>query len=386
MRYAPARRAASRPEPAREALLAVPAERLRADHLRRATRLMAETGVACLVGLGGGGLGERAIVRFLANHSTTGRQSAAVLFADGRLVLLVVYSAHYAWALQSSWADEVRLVPALEGAVCDFLRDELGAGQAVGVAGPSLATASLLSSGARLAAGLRFTNLSPETERVVVRKSDLDLRLAADSGHLAEAALTATIELLAPGISEREVFANLEREVRRHGAESSSILVATDGSVASGVPKRRTLERGDLVQMSVEVAAPGGYWVQAVRTIPVDGDETHVELLARASEAEHLIVDQLGVGRDPMGIELPDGLLPGNLRPAVPFWHGIGLSLGEPPGQDDETSHSLEAGTVIAIHPNFYGDGLGVFVGNTYCIETTGARSLTSSLPAKPER
>ncbi|MHB8398057.1 MAG: M24 family metallopeptidase [Candidatus Limnocylindrales bacterium] len=377
MKAVPAREAVAYPDAWRSVDLGVPSEHLREEHLRRAAALMAERGIGGLVVLAAGSFGERAMVRFVANHITTGRQSAAVLSADGRLVLFVVYSAHFAWAVQSSWADEIRLVPRLEEAIFEHLRTVVPAGP-TGVAGPSLAVSSFTATARMLAPSRQIVDVSSDALDLQVRKSALDLWLSRRSGELARNALAGAIRTLTPGMTERDLFADLECELRRQGAETTSILVSSDGSVASGIARGRAIREGDLVQLSVEVAGPGGYWVQAVRTVALGkSDGPSNTALAAAGEAERLLVDQLRPGSDLRSAVLPEGLLPPNLEPAVPFWHGIGLSLGEPPSQDGDGGRVLEKGMVIVVHPNLYGKDLGVFLGNTYVIEDSGAESIT---------
>jgi Xaa-Pro aminopeptidase len=357
--------------------LGVPVEELRAERLRRATTLMAEQGVRSLVVLSGGSFGERALVRFLANHATTGRQTAAVLQDDGRLILLVAYSAHFAWAMQSSWADEVRLVTDLEESICSLI-ETAAPTDSVGVAGPPLAVGSLAVTARRLLPNRRISLVSSGLLALQVRKSAFDVQLARRSGALASQALATVESRLLAGMTDRDVYADLECEVRRGGAETSSILVSSDGSVASGFPRPRAIREGDLVQMSVEVAAAGGYWVQAVRTVPVAlPPGRRADALAAARSAERELVSQMRAGCEIRSLSLPEGALPVDLAPAVPFWHGIGLSLGEPPSQDSTASEILEAGMVIAVHPNLYGGDIGIFVGNTYLVEGDGAASLT---------
>lgn len=365
------------PDSWRSLELGVPVQELRAERVRRATTLMAEQGVRSLVVLSGGSFGERALVRFLANHATTGRQTAAVLQDDGRLILLVAYSAHFAWALQSSWADEVRLVTDLEQAICTLI-ETAGPTDSIGVAGPPLAVASLAATARRLVPNRRISLVSPGLLALQVRKSDFDIQLARRSGALARLALATVEGRLSVGMTDRDVYADLECEVRRGGAETSSILVSSDGSVASGFPRPRAIREGDLVQMSVEVAAAGGYWVQAVRTVPVAlSPGRRADALAAARSAERELVSQMRPGCEIRSLTLPEGALPVDLAPAVPFWHGIGLSLGEPPSQDSTASEILETGMVVAVHPNLYGVDVGIFVGNTYLIERSGAASLT---------
>ena len=70
---------------------------LRAERIHRLQGLMVEHDLGAILLTSAGAVADRALVRFAANYSTTGRQTCAIVTSTGRVTLLVTYSAHLAW-------------------------------------------------------------------------------------------------------------------------------------------------------------------------------------------------------------------------------------------------------------------------------------------------
>jgi Xaa-Pro aminopeptidase len=330
-----------------------------------------------IVAFGGGAPGQKAIVRYLTNYSPTGRQVCVIATRSGEITLAVEYSAHFAWAIHLTWADRIELV----GSVSEIT------GELARVTSPrsrvGLARTDVIASG--IEAGLAqwlgknvasASDVTDQLGQLVTRKSALEIGLVDAAGHLAALRLEHARRLARPGISERELVGEISSVLWSGGAEAVALLVASGGGLARPYGLPQVFKADDGVQISVELAGPGGYWVQGVRTLLIgEGLRGLAELVDAAEIVERTLADLLrpGVAIKRMS-EVP---VPLDGTDAVPLWHGIGLEMGEPPNYLDPGDGQWEAGMVIAIHPNIFKPPVGCFLGNTYVVTDSGARCIT---------
>ena len=351
---------------------------LRAERIRRLRGLMVDQELDAMVLTSAGAVADRALVRFAANYSTTGRQTCAIVTSAGRVTLLVTYSAHLAWARQTSWADDVQLVKSIPVAIATILAEVLPSGTV------GLAVSGLLSQAIVVAVSERLPEvvLKPmvqEAADMQVAKTPLELDLVRETGRIANIGLAAVEVLANVGTEERAVMATAEAAVRAAGAEATTILIGSNATVAGPLAVARPLRAGDTLQVSVELAGPGGYWVQAVRTLPIGSISPSVENAIEASQdLEARLAAYLVAGNPVAGLDrIAETISLDGLEPAVPIWHGVGLGMGEAPTAERGLDWNLREGMVIVLHPNLFNGEVGVFLGNTYAVGATGPIPIT---------
>jgi Xaa-Pro aminopeptidase len=204
---------------------------------------------------------------------------------------------------------------------------------------------------------------------------------------VAEQALNAVVQMLKPGVTEREAAALLTREVVAGGAAPARVVVAFgDRTAFPGViPAERALRRGDLVRLEVG-STFRGYWAHVARTAVMGAPgPRHDEVCAAVETGVEAAVDAMTIGAVPARIRdaavaaVREAGLPAYDAPDV--GHGIGLEAREHPwlARDDETP--LEAGMVLSVEAAYHEPGwAGVSLRDTVLVARTGPRVMNRSV------
>jgi len=164
--------------------------------------------------------------------------------------------------------------------------------QRIGLGGRSLIPADVLSAFRTAAPEAQWIDVENALCNLRAQKSPSEIAVIRHAYRIAEIGLQAGIDVIAPGVTEREVKAEIECAMRRAGAEGTGI----DTIVASGPNTRPILARStfrpiqpeDLVLLTV---APRyeGYHAAIGRPVLVGNPgraiESAVEVAARAQEA-----------------------------------------------------------------------------------------------------
>jgi Xaa-Pro aminopeptidase len=295
----------------------------------------------------------------------------------------VVYSAHFAWALHASWADHIVLLTSVQEIAGEIER--------LAPSGARIGVARLDAIDHAVATGLmtwltdRFRAVSDVTAdlaSLVLIKSPLEIELVRMTGALAEQALDEAAAIIEPGMTERELVGTTSSTLWAGGAEAVTLLVSSGGGLARPQALPRRFAADDGIQLSVEIAGPGGYWVQAVRTYQIGAGLPGLDaLIDTAERAEQALQAQLRAGKPIRG--LAEFNLPTDSTDAVPLWHGIGLEMGEPPYYLSPGDGVWQPGMVVAIHPNLFRPPAGCFLGNTYIV--TDGEPICATAVTTPE-
>lgn len=219
-----------------------------------------------------------------------------------------------------------------------------------------------------------------------LRKDRQELRMMREAIAVSEAALERTLKEIRVGITEREVEAELLRNLYAAGAKEMAFAPIVLGGAQAAEPHGHAggyrMQRGDTLLFDFG-AAHQGYNADITRTVFVGAPEDD----ARAFYETVLEANRIG----------RDSVRPGMTAAAVddavqrfleasPFaahivhktGHGLGLDVHEAPQvmRGDETV--LEPGMVITIEPGLYVPGLrGVRIEDDVVVTESGAESLT---------
>lgn len=187
---------------------------------------------------------------------------------------------------------------------------------------------------------------------------------------VAEAGLSALVEALAPGVTERQLLGKFAEHVARIGvailaSETVAISTPIEGPVPlRQVPTDRPTGAGELVVLNPGVIY-GGYEGGLGRTWPAgpaQPSDAQRSLAERCRSGLGAVIDQCREGRT--GADLKRAwAATGEPAFPVPLAHGIGLGA-EPPvigaGRGDEDM--LKAGSVLAVQAWVAGEGAGGFL------------------------
>ena len=222
---------------------------------------------------------------------------------------------------------------------------------------------------AALRAALGDVALTPlaglaEEMRLVKDEGEIDcIRRAAD---IACRAFKALLEVIRPGMTEREVAIALNYEMLRLGSEGEAFdtiaCAGLNGSLPHAVPGEHRLQNGELLTLDFG-ATFGGYRSDMTRTVGIGKvDGALKDIYQTVLEAHEMALDAIRPGAvcedvDKVARDFIEARCPGSFGHAL--GHGVGLDIHEQPrlGRGDETV--LRPGHVVTIEPGIYISGLG---------------------------
>ena len=222
---------------------------------------------------------------------------------------------------------------------------------------------------AALRAALGDVALTPlaglaEEMRLVKDEGEIDcIRRAAD---IACRAFRAILEVIRPGMTEREVAIALNYEMLRLGSEGEAFATIAcaglNGSLPHAVPGEHRLQNGELLTLDFG-ATFGGYRSDMTRTVGIGKvDGALKDIYQTVLEAHEMALDAIRPGAvcedvDKVARDFIEARYPGSFGHAL--GHGVGLDIHEQPrlGRGDGTV--LRPGHVVTIEPGIYISGLG---------------------------
>jgi Xaa-Pro aminopeptidase len=215
--------------------------------------------------------------------------------------------------------------------------------------------------------GLDLVPWDVEFDHARAVKSELELASVRDSVRINEEGFWVFLEAFEPGRSEAEILAEAERYFVREGCgrlTMDMVLVGEEPGTVSPefriASSSRRIEPGDLVLPSLEVAGPGGHWVEVSRAITAGGSpgaetqrmaEAYGEYFdaakgaMRAGATAHDLHRAVSKGFDDRGFAL--GHVTG---------HSIGMTMIEFPKIGEGVETVLEEDMVLSMHPHAISD------------------------------
>ncbi len=200
------------------------------------------------------------------------------------------------------------------------------------------------------------------------RKDELEIQAIRRAVAVAERALKATLSFLRPGMTEKDVAAELQVQLLRHGSEPElpfPPIVASGPNSANphAMPTERVLQPGDLVLIDWGARVEG--YVSDLTRMFVLG-KPRPEWLRWA----RLVEEAQAAARAAVKPGVPAGQVDLAARRVLeeagygPYFihrtgHGMGLEAHEPPYLFRENDALLEPGMVFTIEPGIYVPGHG---------------------------
>lgn len=203
-----------------------------------------------------------------------------------------------------------------------------------------------------------------EQQRKIKDKGEIDLLRGAC--RISDKALELTVPFIKAGITERELAARLEFNMKMNGADDLSfetiILTGKRTSLLHGNPGDTKLQKGDLVQFDFG-ALYKGYHADMSRAFVIGkASNEQKEFYSIMQEAEMEAVKSLkhGVaGNHPDAIVrsiIPDKYI-NHYYPGL--GHSVGLVIHEQPFLKNTADFTLQSGMVVTIEPGVYIPGWG---------------------------
>lgn len=179
---------------------------------------------------------------------------------------------------------------------------------------------------------------------------------------IAEQALDEVLGLIRPGITEREIAAELTYRMMRLGGEGNSFdpisITGPNTSKPHGVPGERAVQSGDFVTMDFG-CIKGGYCSDMTRTVAVgSATEEMRRVYATVLDAQRAGIEKMRAGAT--GREVHEAAA-GVIAAAGygeyfghGFGHSVGLDIHESPSASPANTSPPPAGAVVTAEPGIY--------------------------------
>ena len=242
------------------------------------------------------------------------------------------------------------------------------------------------------AGGFALVDCMPALRTAMKVKSEAEISLIGQACDIAEEGLLATLPRVKEGMTERELAAALEYEMRMRGAEGVSFETIVAFGAGSSVPHHETgdtkLRFGDVVLIDFGCKVEG-YCSDCTRTFLFGDDKNHEQfkhhyaLVLRAHELvkERLVSGMTGreadaIARDFFREAGADKFFTHSLG------HGIGLQIHEYPLLSPRGEEVLSDGMVFSDEPGLYFEGeYGIRIEDSICMKNGKAVSFMNKLP-----
>ncbi|MBU9721129.1 MULTISPECIES: M24 family metallopeptidase [Bacillaceae] len=240
-----------------------------------------------------------------------------------------------------------------------------------------------------------LTQICPLTELIEVDevvlnsrliKSDDEIRNLREAAKLADYGIQVGIGALKEGITELEVLATIEFELKKAGIRemsfSTMVLFGEKGGDPHGNPGDRKLKKGDSVLFDLGVVWQG-YCSDITRTVFFDHVTDHDKNIYEAVlQAQQAALNECEPGNPISNLDKAargffkgvglDGYFPHRIG------HGLGIEVHEFPSLNETNDEPLQAGITLTIEPGLYiPNKVGVRIEDDVLITEDGYETLT---------
>lgn len=225
-------------------------------------------------------------------------------------------------------------------------------------------------------------------EKVRCQKDMVEVAAIQRAQAITDAAFDYIITILKPGMTEKEITAQLEFAMVQLGADcpafSSIVAAGANGSLPHAHPSTYAVQEGDLVTMDFG-AQYKGYKSDMTRTVCLGrATDQQRKVYSTVLSAQMAAIDAVKAGLS--GVEI-DKVARGIIK-AAGFGenfghgtgHGVGLDIHEKPNVSPRSKDTMRAGDVITIEPGIYLPGvLGVRIEDLVLVTKSGRHVFTQA-------
>ncbi len=217
-------------------------------------------------------------------------------------------------------------------------------------------------------------------------KSVDEINIMREALSIAEAAFSAVKDRLVPGLTEKAIAWEMEKEMRSRGADGLSFptIVASGPNAAlpHAVPGERTVSPGEPLLIDWG-SRYNGYCSDSTRTVVLGSPcDTFKRVFDTLFEAQAMAIDAIKDGASGKAVDavarqfiektFPDGFGHG-------LGHGVGLEIHEAPRLSYLKDHTLKAGMVVTVEPGIYlPEWGGIRLENMVLVTENGAEVLNT--------
>ena len=225
-------------------------------------------------------------------------------------------------------------------------------------------------------------------ERLSIVKDALEIAHIREAVRIGDRVLDEIIPLLEPGITERDIAAEIDHAIRKHTAEGPSFEAIVASGPRASMPHAtvsdRVFQSGDLVILDFG-AVFRGYASDMTRTLaigaPTVQQRTVYEIVLRAQEAA-IAAAKAGLSCAELDRVARTIIEEACYGPQFghSLGHGVGLGVHEQPRISSQSDQVLKPGMVITIEPGIYIPGWGgIRIEDLVVIQPDGCENLTTA-------
>ena len=246
-----------------------------------------------------------------------------------------------------------------------------------------------------LAAHTSYRDALPQVEfwpvrellsEAVAAKTEVEIEAVRQAQALTCEVFAAIIPLLAPGVSEQEIAAEIVYQHLKRGASAMSfepiVAAGARGALPHARPSARVLAPGDLVVLDMG-GVLDGYCSDLTRTVAI-GDPGAVAVAAydTVRRAQRSAIDAARAGMT--GRDL-DAVARSVIEAddlgeyfSHSLGHGLGIEVHEWPRLSQQVEHTLPAGATVTVEPGVYlPERFGIRIEDVIVLREGGCENLT---------
>ena len=323
---------------------------------RRHSRMRAEmdaNGIEALVVAGSEYTGFEGAVAYMSGFLIVHRYAYVLLPLEGDATIVFPREATYVGEHGTTWIGEQVFVDRPGDWLADRVR-----GRRVGVYG--LDYVMTVRDYVALTAAAEIVSWDEQFDHARAVKSELELESVRDSVRINTDGFWIFLEHFAPGQREREIMAPCEHYFVEQGCGRLTMDMVLDGPDGSALPEfkiagERRFDARDCVLPSLEVAGPGGHWVEVSRAICPGEPSDETKRMMEAYEEYYAVAPEVmkdGATAHDVHRAVSKGFADRGYKLGHVTGHSIGMTMIEWPkiGEGDETE--LREGMVFSMHPH----------------------------------
>jgi len=359
-----------------------------ARRYREVRDLMRSEAFDLLLVSGNSQLNQRGHLRYLTNWAQPLFEEYALLPLEGDIIYFSRYALRAQLVKSYCKIADVRHpqygkhrlgnVPAQQ--LAEIIRDL--APSKIGIVGLETMAADFYLALKKNLAGFRVADAAHILHQVRMLKSSKELEFVKLSASLGDHAFGVFAGSVRPGKREFEAIIEVDSAVKKLGAEDTFFLTGSGRfpQLKFYNMAYRTYRPGDLVIFTIELAGPGGYFTQIVRTLSIGEPNqkiraAHDACLEAMSETSRAL--KPGARASEVYRTLKQTFERRSMRMDMNTGHGQGLDIFEPPLISEFDHTELKPGMVIILHPRvFISAQANVWVGNTFLVTERGSTCL----------
>ncbi len=217
-------------------------------------------------------------------------------------------------------------------------------------------------------------------------KDEDELRSMVEAQRISEKALEETLQIIRPGMTEKEVAAELVYRMLRHGSEGNSfdpiVVTGKNTSKPHGIPGDTVLKAGDFVTMDFG-SLKNGYCSDMTRTVAVvdaTDEMRNIYALVLKAQLAGIAAGRAGIPGQEIDRAARDVITEAGYGEYFGhgFGHSLGLDIHEGPYENPREQRLMPENSVVSAEPGIYIPGrFGVRIEDVMILRSSGSEVIT---------